>query len=416
MMTYPSQNYQERVNVIVAAGDTPDLLLVPDPFGWNNDIFDGMFWDLNPYIHDYPHLQAVINSFEGRLTRDNGGLYGIPRLSNPDIGVFPALRKDWLEKVGLTIPHTMEQLYEVLQAFEARDPDGNGKKDTVALAGSVNALSLGDLSWVENVFNESGGRFKLQDGVIIDTTVEPGTKEALKWLRDAFAAGILAKDFAVASSDQAMNLVTSNHGGTMALSQQLVWKANQELRDSISNPAVDFSQLAYLQAREGGAKVVPSSIGHTGIFTIPKNVTEAKLKRILAFLENWLSGDIPEDEYNSLLPLEPFFGQRSASTVTNVELSASEQESVLQILEERAAIQFTHGNDPTLGLFSNEMRSAMHTIDQMLTQTKIKIIVGQLPLNEWDRILAQLKSDSQYLSVMKELNEKSNKKMASIAN
>jgi putative aldouronate transport system substrate-binding protein len=40
------------------------------------------------------------------------------------------IRKDWLDKLGLRVPTTTEELFTVMKAFTERDPDGNGRADT----------------------------------------------------------------------------------------------------------------------------------------------------------------------------------------------------------------------------------------------------------------------------------------------
>jgi len=40
------------------------------------------------------------------------------------------IRKDWLDKLGLAVPKTLDELYNVMVAFTTKDPDGNGKNDT----------------------------------------------------------------------------------------------------------------------------------------------------------------------------------------------------------------------------------------------------------------------------------------------
>ena len=40
------------------------------------------------------------------------------------------IRKDWLDKLGLAVPKTMEDYLNVMRAFTRNDPDGNGKNDT----------------------------------------------------------------------------------------------------------------------------------------------------------------------------------------------------------------------------------------------------------------------------------------------
>ena len=43
------------------------------------------------------------------------------------------IRKDWLAKLGLKEPQTVDDLYTIAKAFTEQDPDGNGKKDTYGL-------------------------------------------------------------------------------------------------------------------------------------------------------------------------------------------------------------------------------------------------------------------------------------------
>jgi putative aldouronate transport system substrate-binding protein len=65
------------------------------------------------------------------------------------------IRSDWLEKLGLPVPRTLEELTNVARAFVERDPDGNGVKDTYGIGGfiykagsSVNAWFHAGSPWI----------------------------------------------------------------------------------------------------------------------------------------------------------------------------------------------------------------------------------------------------------------------------
>src|SRR5690606_9233912 len=78
-------------------------------------------------------------------TRD-GLRYAIPILdyaysSDPVLWI----RTDWLDKLGLEPPRTIEELEKVMRAFTHGDPDGNGKDDTHGLA---IALKSGLSTWM----------------------------------------------------------------------------------------------------------------------------------------------------------------------------------------------------------------------------------------------------------------------------
>ena len=44
------------------------------------------------------------------------------------------INKTWLKKLGLSMPKTMNDFYEVLKAFKTKDPNGNGSKDEIPYA------------------------------------------------------------------------------------------------------------------------------------------------------------------------------------------------------------------------------------------------------------------------------------------
>ena len=58
-------------------------------------------------------------------TKD-GEIYGV--FTKYQGGTMPIVRKDWLDKLNLPEPETLDDYYNVLKAFTEQDPDGNGKK------------------------------------------------------------------------------------------------------------------------------------------------------------------------------------------------------------------------------------------------------------------------------------------------
>jgi hypothetical protein len=52
-----------------------------------------------------------------------------------------SIRKDWLDKLGLPVPNTLDEFYNTLVAFQENDVNGNGIKDEVADL-SINGISV----------------------------------------------------------------------------------------------------------------------------------------------------------------------------------------------------------------------------------------------------------------------------------
>src|SRR5690606_23046600 len=77
-------------------------------------------------------------------------------------GTMPTVRKDWLDKLQLPVPITLDDYYNVLKAFKEQDPDENGVDDTYGLttAGTYELQGFFSAAGLKQryVINEDGTR------------------------------------------------------------------------------------------------------------------------------------------------------------------------------------------------------------------------------------------------------------------
>jgi putative aldouronate transport system substrate-binding protein len=64
-------------------------------------------------------------------THSDGKIYFIPFAMDGKAATGWYIRKDWLKKLNLEEPKTVDELYTVLKAFKEQDPNGNGKADEI---------------------------------------------------------------------------------------------------------------------------------------------------------------------------------------------------------------------------------------------------------------------------------------------
>lgn len=142
-----SADYNTVMQPRVAANeDLPDIFIVP-PRGTNTGVYklaqDGVIRQLDDLIAQYaPDIQKVLDSepeLKALLTAPDGNIYSICDVAmyQNDLIVTNALyiRQDWLDKLGLEQPETIEDWYHVLTAFKNEDPNGNGLQDEIPLSG-----------------------------------------------------------------------------------------------------------------------------------------------------------------------------------------------------------------------------------------------------------------------------------------
>jgi putative aldouronate transport system substrate-binding protein len=131
LTTTPGQmtDYTQKLNTRIAAGDLPDIIRVG-----RDDLVkyaqNGTIIPLDDLLKQVPDLQKSRTAEEWALEKINGKIYGVPLLNQGGAETAHYIRQDWLDKLGLKMPTTTDELYQVLVAFTTKDPDGNGKSDT----------------------------------------------------------------------------------------------------------------------------------------------------------------------------------------------------------------------------------------------------------------------------------------------
>jgi putative aldouronate transport system substrate-binding protein len=284
----PNADYREKTNVTLASNDVPQVMVVQ---GDKEATFvqaaqAGAFWDLTGKLDKYPNLKPG-DPQTGRNATVNGKVYGIYRI-RPLLRSAVLLRKDWLAKLGLKMPETVDDLHAIAQAFTERDPDGNGKKDTYGLIipkwpGPYASSSPYDVleTWngAPNGWGERGG--KLVPG--FDTEEFYQANRALKgWIGE----GLVNPDFATLDSGDWDNPFVQGKGGIII---DVNVRASELSRLFQQKDKADFDKVAMTGnlKRSDGQKFSAPFTGYNGVLAISKQKvrTEEQLDQVLRVLD-----------------------------------------------------------------------------------------------------------------------------------
>lgn len=80
------------------------------------------------FYNDY-HLWDLVKATDGKMYSIAGGTQDF----NYDQH-YLWVNKTWLDKLGISMPRTMNDFYNMLKAFKSKDPNGNGKADEIPYA------------------------------------------------------------------------------------------------------------------------------------------------------------------------------------------------------------------------------------------------------------------------------------------
>ena len=128
--------WDEKKAVTLAGNNLPDIFI-----GALNDsdvmANKDLFVELTDLIEQYaPNIQKMYEEYpETRIAGTfDGGIYSLPLITAymPRSVTTLNINKEWLDKLGLEVPTTLDELEEVMIAFRDGDPNGNGIQDEIA--------------------------------------------------------------------------------------------------------------------------------------------------------------------------------------------------------------------------------------------------------------------------------------------
>ncbi|WP_425434580.1 extracellular solute-binding protein [Paenibacillus catalpae] len=127
------------------------------------------------------------------------------------------IREDWMQKLGLAAPKTLDDLEKVMDAFTNQDPDGNGKKDTYGLAiGFKNWINtwMSDAGWIFGAYGTMPNQWnKTADGSLEYGSVSAGSKQALATLQSWMGKGYLPTEAGLYDETKAAEDFTAGKAG-----------------------------------------------------------------------------------------------------------------------------------------------------------------------------------------------------------
>ena len=168
----------------------------------------------------------------------NGRHYGIAVLGHGIIAVpeIVWLRSDWLEATGLPVPTTTDELTALALAFMDLHTGAYG----FALDGSMPGGVMG-LTSIANAFGAYPRTWFYRDGEIIYGSIQPEMRDALLYLQNWFAEGIIHPEFSAMDGGRVMEDITSGRVGIMS---GACWAGWWPLLDSVTADNADWLPIA----------------------------------------------------------------------------------------------------------------------------------------------------------------------------
>ena len=196
---------REKLNLVLASGSLPDIIMnFGLPLNEQQTLADqGLIIPVDDLIETYgDEFKKVMEMYPVResFSLADGKMYSLPHINDCyhcQHSQKAWIYKPWLDKLGLEVPTTTDELEQVLLAFKTQDPNGNGIADEIPWSGAQVGSWQAQLdSFIMNafVYNTRVGyvpHMYVENGVIKMAYAQPGWKEGIIYLNKLYKQGLI---------------------------------------------------------------------------------------------------------------------------------------------------------------------------------------------------------------------------------
>ena len=197
-MSVPRSEEIQQLNVLMAGGNVPDIVFTYTQSVAYNYYKQGGLADLTDAIEQYG---STIKSYLGdevlSYGQFDGKQYMIPakRISRAMYTTY--MRKDWLDKLGLPVPTTLDEFYNDLVAFKEQNPGGVEQVIPYGAAADMpwNVGTIVDSFIDPNMSEEDAFVLAVSASSSASDLMYPGFKEGIRFVNKMYNAGLVDPQF-----------------------------------------------------------------------------------------------------------------------------------------------------------------------------------------------------------------------------
>ncbi|WP_405963066.1 extracellular solute-binding protein [Streptomyces sp. NBC_00723] len=430
----PLSDYEKKRSVLIGAGDAP--FLIPKTYHPSEVAFvsSGAILPVSEYVHLMPNFQDKVRKWKlepelDSIRQSDGKYYLLPGLHEKvKSGYSLSLRTDVLDRLGLSLPATWDEVYDVFKAIKAEYPDRYPFTDRWSTNTPFPAAAL--LSYLGQAYGVRAGwtydniSFDAKAGEFVFTGATDGYRQMIEYLRKLVAEKLMdPESFTQTDDDAVQKLLGEKSFAISANPQELVQNYRYNLEKQVSGAKIEMAPVPLGPA---GPVVIGGARLENGVMVSSKALKSDTFVAMMQFVDwlwysdegqrfaKWGVQDVTYtrvgDQYKpepgiTLMGSDPdapkdlqkdygFFNGvfTYGGSWALVSSSFSPDEKKFQDAMARRE-QLPIGPAHPLQSVEQEQASLWDTpLRDHVTQNTLKFVMGKRPLSEWDEYVTELKA------------------------
>lgn len=287
-------DYNQQLALRFASRDLGDLVMTNDI---NSNVHagavdQGVFLELDELLEEYgPNIKKNIPDVawkSPRVTKD-GKTYGIPKVAAAPATRMMFIRQDWLDKLGMDVPTTLDEFLQFAEGVKQNDMNGDGNPNNEYALAITDNIGWSDV--LTGSFGVRPGAWQMRDGQMEPDMIQPEMKEAIAFYKELYDNGYIHKDFVTKKQADRITEIFNGYVGSYGAG------ANQygtfsDITKYINQPDAKTTMMIPPQGPRGEAYFEAQSEEIDSIWVIPS--TTENPEEVIKFLD-WAWGT-PEAE------------------------------------------------------------------------------------------------------------------------
>lgn len=314
-ITFATSNEDEtaQLDLMRAMGTLPDLFFSSGRPAELNE--PGRLADWTPYLPLMSDFMEVLGAdaelqLLGQQDDQQLALISVNQFLSGHRSIT-VIREDWLEALGLEIPTTTEEFYEVMRAFTFNDPDGNGVDDTYGVVGLVGSDVYTGFPSFYGAFNALS-TWAIRDSQLVFVPATDERRQALEYIARLHQEGLIypTENWFSQTTEEYRTARDSGRAGVIVTDFCSMFCAANY--GTILETSGEGARFVVIDPPMGpnGDQIVSLAQEAVTYWVMPQSAVDQGKGEMVARFLNWIAGD-------GYLPT--FFGEEGVNWAYNAE-------------------------------------------------------------------------------------------------
>lgn len=293
----PGNDYETQLTLRFASNELADVVLTTniEAAAHASAVEQGGILQLNDLIDEYgPNLKAMIpeHIWKSPQISKDGKIYGIPGLVPHAHTTALFIREDWLKKLNMAMPETLDDWLEYFEKVKTEDMDGDGDPNN-----EYGFMVRENFSSSTAFFYEFGVAMDLwvmQDGEFVPSVITPNMKDAMAFWRKLYKNGYINPNaFTNQFADWQAGIMNGKAGSWLHFVDNLAnwWSPENFVGQPDANPVIVAPPVG-----PKGQGIGLANAGIYSVWIIPSNVKDPE--KVIKFFD-YVWSDPEVKKFNS---------------------------------------------------------------------------------------------------------------------